>query len=253
MVRRAGYAESVVKRLKAEKAPKGKADKGKAKAKDKAKAKAKGTAAATAATKDDTKVKSKAKPKAPYRPRLKDKFQDEIVKAMMSEFGFANALQVPRVEKIVVNMGVGEAAQESKQLDAAVEELKLITGQKPQIRKAKKSVAAFKIRAGMAIGCRVTLRGDRMYDFLDRLLSIAIPRIRDFRGLALRSFDGTGNYSFGVDEQLIFPEIDYDKVGQTRGMNFTITTTADTDEHAHYLLKSFGLPFREDAKAGSAV
>lgn len=180
-----------------------------------------------------------------YKPRLKEKLEKEIRPHLTAELNLKNPFQMPRVEKVVVNMGVGEAAQDSKQLDAAMEELKLITGQKPQVRRAKKSVAAFKIRDGMAIGCRVTLRGERMYEFLDRLLSIAIPRIRDFRGLRLKSFDGSGNYNFGVDEQLIFPEIDYDRVGHTRGMNFTIVTTAETDEQAYHLLKDLGFPFQE--------
>ena len=164
---------------------------------------------------------------------------------MLKDRGYKNTMQVPRVEKIVLNMGVGEATQNAKALDAAVEDLQIITGQKPIIRRAKKSIAGFKLRENMPIGTKVTLRGARMYEFLDRLLSTALPRIRDFRGLSPKSFDGRGNYSFGVTEQLIFPEIEYDKVDKIRGMDITIVTTAKTDEEGRDLLKRFGFPFKE--------
>jgi len=178
-------------------------------------------------------------------PRLKERYFKEIVPMMMEEFSYDNPFQVPRLEKIVVNMGVGEGGQNPKVLEGAVNDLAYITGQKPLITRAKKSVAGFKIRAGMSIGCKVTLRGDRMYEFLDRLLNLAIPRIRDFRGLSTQSFDGHGNYNFGVDEQLIFPEIEYDKIDKIRGMNITVVTTAQEDKIAKALLKHLGFPFRE--------
>src|SRR5438128_8879515 len=181
---------------------------------------------------------------APPVPRLKDRYRTEIAPALRDEFGFANVMQVPGLVKIVVNMGVGEAARDAKLIDGAVKDLAAITGQKPQVRRATKSIAQFKLREGMPIGAKVTLRGDRMWEFLDRLLSIALPRIRDFRGLNPRSFDGKGNYSFGVTEQLIFPEIDYDKVTTIRGMDITIATTAMTDEQGRALLAAFGFPFR---------
>ncbi|MHB8842124.1 MAG: 50S ribosomal protein L5 [Candidatus Aquicultor sp.] len=164
---------------------------------------------------------------------------------MLKDRDYTNTMQVPRVEKIVLNMGVGEATQNAKALDAAIEDLQIITGQKPIIRRAKKSIAGFKLRENMPVGTKVTLRGARMYEFLDRLLSTALPRIRDFRGLSPKSFDGRGNYSFGVTEQLIFPEIEYDKVDKIRGMDVTIVTTAKTDEEGRDLLKRFGFPFRE--------
>jgi len=163
----------------------------------------------------------------------------------MDELGMKNPFEVPRLEKIVVNMGVGDGAQDAKALDAAMEDLSIVTGQKPAVTKAKKSIAGFKIREGMSIGAKVTLRGARMYEFLDRLLSTALPRIRDFRGLNPNAFDGRGNYSLGVDEQLVFPEIDYDKVVKVRGMDITIVTTAEDDEQAFALLKALGFPFRE--------
>src|SRR5436853_6266413 len=183
---------------------------------------------------------------APQRtnPRLRQRYRDEIVPSLRSEFGYANVMQVPGLQKIVVNMGVGDAAKDAKLMDGAVRDLTIITGQKPQVRRATKSIAQFKLREGMPIGAKVTLRGDRMWEFLDRLLSIALPRIRDFRGLDGRSFDGKGNYSFGVTEQLIFPEIDYDKVTTIRGMDITIATTATTDEQGRALLAAFGFPFR---------
>ena len=177
-------------------------------------------------------------------PRFKDKYRDEVVPALKEQLGLANVSEVPRLEKIVVNMGVGAAVQDVKQLDAAIADLRIITGQQPMITRAKKSIAGFKIRQGMPIGAKVTLRGDRMWEFFDRLLSTAIPRIRDFRGLNDKSFDGRGNYSMGVTEQLIFPEVDYDKVDRTRGMDVTFVTTAKSDEGAKALLDAFGFPFK---------
>ncbi|HHX01090.1 MAG TPA: 50S ribosomal protein L5 [Firmicutes bacterium] len=178
-------------------------------------------------------------------PRLKEKYQNEVVPALRERFNYANVMQVPKLEKIVVNIGVGEGVADPKTLDFAVRDLEAITGQKAVITKAKKSIAAFKLRAGMAIGCKVTLRGDRMYEFFDRLVNVALPRVRDFRGVSPRSFDGRGNYSLGIREQLIFPEIDYDKVDKIRGLEITIATTAKTDEEAYELLKLMGVPFRE--------
>lgn len=178
-------------------------------------------------------------------PRLKEKYFQEIVPFMIKKFGYKNPMQVPKLEKIVVNMGVGEAAREIKVLDAAMRDLALITGQKPAVTRAKRSISNFRLRTGMPIGCKVTLRRDRMYEFFDRLINVAIPRIRDFRGLSTRSFDGRGNYTFGVSEQIIFPEIDYDQVEKILGMDITIVTTAKTDEEAYELLKEFGMPFRE--------
>jgi large subunit ribosomal protein L5 len=177
-------------------------------------------------------------------PRLKEKYVKEVVPAIKEQLGLANVNQVPRLAKIVVNMGVGAAVQDTKQLDAAVEDLRLVTGQQPTITRAKKSIAGFKIRQGMPIGAKVTLRGDRMWEFLDRLLSTAIPRVRDFRGLNPNSFDGRGNYSMGVTEQLIFAEIDYDKVDRVRGMDITFVTTGKTNEAAKALLDAFGFPFK---------
>ena len=178
-----------------------------------------------------------------YEPRFKRRYLDEIRPRLIAETGL-NVMAVPRVVKIVVNMGVGEAVKEAKTLDEAQNELRIITGQKPMVTKARRSIAGFKLREGVPIGAKVTLRGDRMWEFLDRLLSIALPRIRDFRGLNPRSFDGKGNYTFGVTEQLIFPEIDYDKVTTIRGMDITIATTATTDEQGRALLAAFGFPFR---------
>jgi len=177
-------------------------------------------------------------------PRLKEKYRSEIVAKLQEELAYANVNQVPRLEKIVVNMGVGSATQDSKLLDAAINDLRIITGQQPATTRAKKSIAAFKLRKGMPIGAKVTLRGDRMWEFFDRLLSTAIPRVRDFRGLNPNSFDGRGNYSMGVTEQLIFAEIDYDQVDRTRGMDITFVTTAKTDEGAKALLEGFGFPFK---------
>jgi large subunit ribosomal protein L5 len=180
-----------------------------------------------------------------YVPRLKQRFRDEILSRLQEELGYPNAMQVPRLEKVVVNMGVGEAAREAKLLDAAIEDLSTITGQKPATTKAKKSIAGFKLREGMTIGCKVTLRGNRMWEFTDRLLSVALPRIRDFRGLDPEAFDGRGNYTIGVTEQLIFPEIDYDKIDRVRGMDITVVTTAKTDDEGRALLKALGFPLRE--------
>lgn len=176
--------------------------------------------------------------------RLKEKYNKEIAPAIAKEFGITNPMATPKITKIVVNMGVGEAIANAKILDVAVEELKAITGQKPVVTKAKKSIAQFKLREGMSIGAMVTLRGERMYEFLDRLISVAIPRIRDFRGVSPKAFDGRGNYTLGIREQLIFPEIDFNKVDKTRGMNISIITTAPNDEQARSLLKAFGMPFR---------
>ncbi|NPV74440.1 MAG: 50S ribosomal protein L5 [Pelotomaculum sp.] len=176
--------------------------------------------------------------------RLKDKYKNEVVPAMMQKFGYKNPMQVPRLEKVVVNMGLGEAIQNSKIIDAAVNDLMTITGQRPVVTKAKRSIAAFKLRAGMSIGAKVTLRGERMYEFVDKLINVALPRVRDFRGISPKSFDGRGNYSLGVREQLIFPEIEYDKIDKVRGMDIIFVTTAKTDEEARELLKLMGMPFR---------
>lgn len=182
-------------------------------------------------------------------PRMKQKYNDEIKAALQSDLELANVMMVPAISKIVVNMGVGEALQNSKTLDGAVKDLSIITGQKPVITKAKKSIATFKLREGNAIGTKVTLRGDRMWEFFDRLVTLAIPRIRDFRGLSPRSFDGHGNYTFGLNEQLMFPEINYDTVDATRGMDITIVTTAKTNDEGRALLDAFGFPFRRDGQA----
>lgn len=177
--------------------------------------------------------------------RLKEKFTKEITPALMSKFEYTSVMQVPKVEKIVINMGVGDAVQNTKALDAAVEDLTIISGQKPVITKAKKSIAGFRLREGMPIGAKVTLRGERMYEFLDKLVSISLPRVRDFRGVSKKAFDGRGNYTLGVKEQLIFPEIDYDKVSKVRGMDIVIVTTANTDEEARELLAQCGMPFQK--------
>ena len=181
-----------------------------------------------------------------YRPRLRLAFEQEIKPALREQLGLPNVMMVPRLEKIVLNMGVGDAITQAKLLEGAQADLAVISGQKPQITRAKRSLASFKLRTGMAIGCKVTLRGDRMYEFFDRLIALAIPRIRDFRGLPLRSFDGSGNYTFGITEQLIFPEVDYDTVDATRGMDITIVTTAASDEAGRALLEAFGFPFRRE-------
>ena len=177
--------------------------------------------------------------------RLKDQYTEEVAPALKERFGIENPMRVPRLEKIVVNMGVGEAAQNSRALDGAMEDLAKITGQKPQMRRARKSIAGFKIREGMPVGARVTLRGERMWEFLDRLISVAPPRVRDFRGISPNSFDGRGNFALGVKEQLIFPEISYDSIDATRGLDVAVVTTAETDEEARELLRLLGMPFRE--------
>ena len=177
-------------------------------------------------------------------PRFKERYKSEIVPALMERFSYTNVHQVPRLEKIVLNMGVGGATQDAKLLENAATDMSIISGQKPAITRAKKSIAGFKVRQGMPIGCKVTLRGDRMWEFADRLLSTALPRIRDFRGVSTTSFDGRGNYSLGVTEQLIFPEIDYDKVDKIRGMDITFVTTAKTDEECRALLEELGFPFK---------
>ena len=187
---------------------------------------------------------------AKITPRLKTRYQDEIAPALQERFGYENPMQIPRVEKITLNMGVGDAKQDTKALDSAQGQLAAIAGQRPNVRRARKSIAAFKLRDGMPVGLSVTLRDARMYEFLDRLMSIAIPRIRDFRGLNARSFDGRGNWTMGVREQTIFPEIDYDGIDQVRGLDITITTSATTDEEAFALLLEMGMPFREDGRPG---
>jgi large subunit ribosomal protein L5 len=180
------------------------------------------------------------------KARLREHYQKTVVPALMKEFGYKNVMSVPKLDKITINIGLGEATQNPKLMDGAVQELAQITGQKPVVTKARKSVAAFKLREGMSIGCMVTLRGDRMYEFLDRLMNIALPRVRDFRGLSTRSFDGRGNYTLGVRDQFIFPEISYEKVEKVKGMNICITTTAKTDAEALALLKHLGMPFRQN-------
>ena len=177
-------------------------------------------------------------------PRLKERYNTEVAPALKEGLSLDNAMQIPRLDKIVVNMGIGEGISEPKQIEAAMEELAIITGQKPRLNRSRKSIANFKLRQGNPVGVSVTMRGDRMWEFFDRLVAVAIPRVRDFRGLNPKSFDGRGNYSFGVTEQLIFPEIDYDKVTAVRGMDITICTTADSDEQAKALLEAFGFPFR---------
>ncbi|KZE68227.1 MULTISPECIES: 50S ribosomal protein L5 [Fictibacillus] len=177
--------------------------------------------------------------------RLQERYKSEILPSLMEKFNYTSVMQAPKIEKIVINMGVGEAVSNSKVLDTAVEELTAIAGQKPVITRAKKSIAGFKLREGMPIGSKVTLRGERMYDFLDKLISVSLPRVRDFRGVSKKSFDGRGNYTLGVKEQLIFPEIDYDKVNKVRGMDIVIVTTANTDEEARELLTQVGMPFQK--------
>ena len=177
--------------------------------------------------------------------RLKEMYQNEMVDAMIKKFGYKNIMEVPKLDKIVVNMGVGEAKENAKLLDSAVKDMETITGQKAIVTKAKKSVANFKIRENMPIGCKVTLRGEKMYEFADRLINLALPRVRDFRGVSANSFDGRGNYALGIKEQLIFPEIEYDKIDKTRGMDIIFVTTAKTDEEARYLLTLFNMPFEK--------
>jgi large subunit ribosomal protein L5 len=193
-----------------------------------------------------TDVKTRPESAAAPKPRLKERYRSEIAGQMREQYGYANPMQVPGLVKIVVNMGVGEAARDAKLIDGAVRDLAAITGQKPQVRRATKSIAQFKLREGMPIGAKVTLRGDRMWEFLDRLLSIALPRIRDFRGLDGRKLDGHGNYTFGLTEQSVFHEIDQDRIDRTRGMDITVVTTARTDAEGRALLKLLGFPFRED-------
>ena len=185
--------------------------------------------------------------------RLKTRYLEDIRPALIERFGYSTPMQAPKIEKITVNMGVGEAKQDSKVLDAATEQLATIAGQRPSVRRARKSIAQFKIREGMPVGVAVTLRGERAYEFLDRLMSIAIPRIRDFRGLNPRAFDGRGNYSMGVREQIIFPEVDYDEVDQVRGLDITITTSASSDEEAFALLEAIGMPFSRDGRTPAAA
>jgi len=177
--------------------------------------------------------------------RLKDRDQNEIAPALQQKFAYTNVMQIPKVDKIVINMGVGEAVQNSKAIDSAVADMMKLSGQKPVVTKAKKSIAAFKLREGMPIGCKVTLRGQRMYEFMDRLLNVALPRVRDFRGVSAKAFDGRGNYTLGIKEQLIFPEMEYDKIDKLRGMDVVFVTTARTDEEARELLRGFGMPYRD--------
>lgn len=216
---------------------------------DKADRKAKAAAKPAKAEKGEQQKKGPAAPAAPSAPRvparLRERYKREVVPALTRQFSYKNPMQVPKVEKVVLNMGLGEAVGNAKVIDAAVAEMAAIAGQKPVVTRAKKSEAAFKLRAGMPIGCKVTLRGESMYEFLDRLLSVALPRIRDFRGVPTRSFDGRGNYAMGIREQLIFPEIRYDKVEMTRGMDICIETSAKSDEEARALLEQLGFPFRK--------
>lgn len=177
--------------------------------------------------------------------RLKDRYVNEIAPALQQKFAYTNAMQIPKIDKVVINMGVGEAVQNSKAIDSALGDLMKITGQRPIVTRAKKSIAAFKLREGMPIGCKVTLRGQRMYEFMDRLLSVALPRVRDFHGVSSKAFDGRGNYTLGIKEQLIFPEIEYDKIDKLRGMDIVFVTTAKTDEEARELLREFGMPYRD--------
>jgi len=209
----------------------------------------------------EAKAEPKAEPKAAakkpaksgdYKPRLKSDYEERIVTAMTEKFGYKNRMEVPRLDKIVINMGVGEASQDKKKVETAAAEMELIAGQKPVIAKAKKSIAQFKLREGMPIGCKVTLRRDRMYEFLDRLVTIALPRVRDFRGLNAKSFDGRGNYAMGLKEQIIFPEINYDQIDKVRGMDVIITTTAKTDDEARELLRLFNFPFPADEQKEAA-
>jgi large subunit ribosomal protein L5 len=188
-----------------------------------------------------------------YVPRMRTKYDAEIAKAMTEKFGYKNHMEVPKIEKITINMGVGEGSQDKKKVTTAAEEMALIAGQKPVITKAKKSIAQFKLREGMPIGCKVTLRRERMYEFLDRLVTVAMPRIRDFRGLNPKSFDGRGNYAMGLKEQIIFPEISYDQIEKVRGMDIIVTTTARTDDEARELLRLFGFPFPAEAETAQAA
>jgi large subunit ribosomal protein L5 len=202
---------------------------------------------ATAAKAPAEKTPAVKVPKPKVTARLREHYGKNVIPALVKEFGYKNINAVPRVEKVSLNVGLGEATQNPKLMDGAVTEMTAIAGQKPVITKAKKSIAAFKLREGMSIGCRVTLRGDRMYEFLDRLMNVALPRVRDFRGVSTKSFDGRGNYTLGIKDQLIFPEIDYNKVEKIKGMNICITTTAKTDAEGRSLLKTLGMPFRQQA------
>ncbi|MDH3654098.1 MAG: 50S ribosomal protein L5 [Myxococcales bacterium] len=179
-----------------------------------------------------------------YEPRLRKRYKEEIIPQLMKDFSFRNIMQVPKLERVIINMGLGEAVQNAKLIESAVEELTAITGRKPIVTRAKKSIASFKLREGMPIGVMVTLRGEQMYDFVDRLVSIALPRTRDFKGISPKAFDGRGNYTLGIREQIVFPEINYDKIDRIKGMNVTFVTTAETDEQGRALLKSLGMPFR---------
>jgi large subunit ribosomal protein L5 len=201
-----------------------------------------------AATKEKKAAAGPASGPAPEKPRLKVRYDSELRNQLKESLGCRNVMEVPRLEKIVINVGVGKATQQQSLLEGAVRDLETITGQKPIVTKARRSIAGFKLREGNSIGAKVTLRGDRMWEFFDRLVSLAIPRIRDFRGLSATSFDGHGNYTFGVTEQLIFPEIDYDKIDATRGMDITIVTTASTDGHGRALLQAFGFPFKREGQ-----
>src|SRR5438067_1310598 len=196
-------------------------------------------------SKEETAPKKEPKQSKKVEARLKHHYHDRVIPALVKEFGYKNVMAVPRIAKVSVNIGLGEATQNAKLMDGAVNELGQIAGQKPVVTKARKSIAAFKLREGMAIGCMVTLRGDRMYEFFDRLVNMALPRVRDFRGVSSKSFDGRGNYTLGIKDQLIFPEIDYAKVDKTKGMNISITTTARTDAEGLALLKTMGMPFRQ--------
>jgi large subunit ribosomal protein L5 len=198
------------------------------------------------------KAEKPAKAAQDYKPRLKSIYEETIVPAMIERFGYKNRLEVPRLDKIVINMGVGEATQDKKRVETAAAEMQAIAGQKPVITKAKKSIAQFKLREGMPIGCKVTLRRERMYEFLDRLVTVALPRVRDFRGLNPRSFDGRGNYALGLKEQIIFPEINYDQIDKVRGMDVIVTTTAKTDEEARELLRLFNFPFPAEEQQQAA-
>ena len=215
------------------------------------------TEAAPAADKAEKAPKAEKAAKASknesYTPRLKGDYEQRIVPAMIEKFGYKNRLEVPKLDKIVINMGVGEATQDKKKVEAAAAEMQAIAGQKPVVTKAKKSIAQFKLREGMPIGCKVTLRRERMYEFLDRLVTIALPRVRDFRGLNPKSFDGRGNYAMGLKEQIVFPEINYDQIDKVRGMDIIITTTARTDEEARELLRLFNFPFPADAEQQKAA
>lgn len=184
-----------------------------------------------------------AQVKNKYTPRLKSQYADEILPKLLKKFGFTNRLQAPRLVKIVINMGVGEAVSDSKKSKAAAEQLALIAGQRPVITKSRKAIAGFKLREGLGVGCKVTLRGEKMYEFLDRLITVAMPRVRDFRGVSAKSFDGNGNYAMGLKEQIVFPEIDYDKIDEIRGMDIVICTTAKTNDEARELLRGFNMPF----------